>query len=177
MGKTLLESESDALTGIANRRGFERQSARVFADARRTGKPLTIVTFDLDRFKAINDTYGHSAGDAVIRAFADVLRSEAPESAVIARLGGEEFVMLLDRTSQRGAWPIAQAVREATMAMDRRLPPVTVSGGIAERQPGDSLDTVLHRADRWAYAAKNSGRNRICPDPAGASLRVIARNN
>lgn len=178
MGQSMRESQSDPLTGIANRRGFEKQAARAFAEARRSGQPLSIVIFDLDRFKLVNDTYGHSTGDAVIRAFGQILRSSAPPAAVIARLGGEEFVMLLVATTLQGAWQFAQTVRIATIAVGDQLPAVTVSGGIAELQPGETLEILMQRGDYWAYAAKNGGRNRIYPELSASSapLRIVASN-
>lgn len=162
MGRTILESETDPLTGVANRRGFDRAAARMIADAERTDEPLALVMFDLDHFKRVNDTYGHATGDAVIRAFADLLLAMAPRSATVARLGGEEFVVLLDRTTLKGAWHVAQAIRNALPGI-AHLPDVTASGGIAELKPGDTLETLLHRSDQRAYAAKSSGRDCIFP--------------
>jgi diguanylate cyclase (GGDEF)-like protein len=172
IGRTTLDSETDPLTSIANRRGFDRQASRKIAKAQAASSPLTVVAFDLDHFKQINDRHGHATGDAVIRAFADLLRASLPVSAVIARTGGEEFVVLLDRTAKQGAWRAAEEIRRALAVTDGHLPPVTVSGGIAELQSGDTLATLLERADAWTYAAKADGRNRICP-AAGASLEGL----
>jgi diguanylate cyclase (GGDEF)-like protein len=165
MGETITLSETDPLTGIANRRGFERQSARMFADARRSNSPLAIVLFDLDHFKAINDNYGHAAGDSVIKAFAELLQRTAPPTAAIARLGGEEFVLLLDRTTVHAAWRVAQGIRSALTGVGTHLPAITVSGGIAGMEIGDDPDAMLRRADKWTYTAKQQGRDRICPPP------------
>jgi len=175
MGRTIRESETDPLTGVANRRGFDRAAARMIAYAARAREPLALVMFDLDHFKRVNDTYGHAAGDAVIRAFADLLLTMAPRSATVARLGGEEFVLLLDRTTLKGAWHVAQAIRDALPGV-APLPVVTTSGGIAELKPGDTLETLLDRADQRAYEAKFAGRDRIVPTPAdiaGVPLRLI----
>lgn len=175
MTRTILESETDPLTGVANRRGFERAAARMIAHAGRAGEPLALAMFDLDHFKRVNDSYGHAAGDAVIRAFADLLLAAAPRSATVARLGGEEFVVLLDRTTLKGAWHIAQAIRNALRGT-AHLPAVTTSGGIAELKPGDTLETLLDRADQRAYEAKFTGRDRIVPEPpdvAGVPLRLV----
>jgi diguanylate cyclase (GGDEF)-like protein len=176
IGRTTLESETDPLTAVANRRGFDRQAAQKIAEAQTASLPLTVVAFDLDHFKHINDRHGHSTGDAVIRAFADLLRASLPASAVIARTGGEEFVVLLDRTTMHGAWQAAEAIRYALAVLGGHLPPVTVSGGIAELQPGDTLATLLDRADAWTYAAKAYGRNRICPpvEPRLVGLLAMA---
>lgn len=163
IGRMTVESETDPLTAIANRRGLDRQAARKIAEAHAADLPLSVVAFDLDHFKQINDRHGHSTGDAVIRAFADLLRASLPVSAVIARTGGEEFVVLLDRATMRGAWQTAEAIRQALTQSDGHLPPVTVSGGIAELKCDDTLTTLLDRADASTYAAKADGRNRICP--------------
>lgn len=165
MGQSALLSETDPLTGIANRRGFERQSALMIAEARRMTTPLAVVLFDLDHFKAINDNYGHAVGDEVIKAFADLLRHAAPQSAAVARLGGEEFVVMFERTTSKGAWYAAQEIRKALINLGDDLPSITVSGGIAGIEAGDGLTSMLRRADEWAYTAKRQGRNRICPMP------------
>ena len=165
MGKTISESETDPLTGIANRRGFERRATRLLDGARRQGEPLAAILFDLDHFKRVNDGYGHATGDAVLAAFARMLIERLPASAVVARLGGEEFVAVLDRTTLRGAWLAAQSVRGALPAIATHLPPVTVSAGLAALEPGDTLYTLIDRADRCSYDAKHAGRNRICPVP------------
>ena len=165
MSEKTLESESDALTGLSNRRGLERQAGRLIDTAQQHGLPLSMIVFDIDHFKRVNDTHGHATGDAVIRAFADLLRTTAPPSSTVARLGGEEFVLLLDRTSLQGAWHISQAVRSALRDIAGPIPQITVSGGIAELQPGDTLSTLLDRADHWTYIAKGAGRDQICPVP------------
>lgn len=163
IGRTTVESETDPLTTIANRRGLERQAAQKIAEARAAGLPLSVVAFDLDHFKQINDRHGHATGDAVIRAFADLLRTSLPVSAVIARTGGEEFIVLVERTTMRGAWQAAEAIRHTLTQSNEDLPPVTVSGGVAELQSDETLTTLLDRADASTYAAKADGRNRICP--------------
>ncbi len=164
-GHRLAESETDALTGLANRRGFERRADALLTQAGRDAHPLSAILFDLDHFKQVNDGYGHATGDAVLRAFADLLRDRVPPDAVVGRLGGEEFAVLLGRTTLRGAWLAAQAVHRAMPAMGAHLPPVTVSGGLAILLPGDTLATLLARADAETYAAKRAGRSRISPPP------------
>ncbi|WP_430634988.1 GGDEF domain-containing protein [Sphingomonas hankookensis] len=128
-------------------------------------EPLAAILFDLDHFKRVNDNYGHATGDAVLRAFATMLVDRLPPSAAIARLGGEEFVALLDRTTLRGAWLAAQSVRAALPAIGSHLPPITVSAGLAALEPGDTIAALIDRADQAAYDAKRQGRNRICPVP------------
>ena len=174
MGAKTIESETDALTGLYNRRGLERHAARVIAMAQRHRLPVAVVIFDIDHFKRVNDTYGHPTGDAVIQAFADLLTATAPPSSGAARLGGEEFVLLLDRMSWQGAWHVAEAIRSALRDVGLPLPKFTVSGGIAELLPGDTLASVLQRADHWTYTAKRAGRDRIRPVPGEPpQLRLV----
>lgn len=157
------ESETDPLSGLANRRGFDMHAARALVEARRLGLPVSVVMFDLDHFKQINDTYGHSIGDQVIRAFAGLLTHAVPDTAVVGRTGGEEFAMVLQRTTVEGARLGAEAVRVATAAgMARGLPPLTVSAGVAAVLPGEELGDLMRRADQALYHAKRTGRDRVC---------------
>lgn len=165
MGRSISESETDPLTGVANRRGFERRAIPMVAAARDRGEPLAAILFDLDHFKRVNDGYGHATGDAVLHAFARMLTERLPACAVVARLGGEEFVAVLDRTTLRGAWLAAQSVRATLPAIATHLPPITVSAGLSVLEPDDTLGSLIDRADRWAYDAKRAGRNRIFPIP------------
>lgn len=161
IGDSQLASETDALSGLANRRGFDRQGQRVLARAARERLPLSAVVFDLDHFKRINDTYGHAMGDAVIASFGELLRRSGARSAVIGRIGGEEFAMLLEETVGQIARLKAEAVRIALPAMDGALPRITVSAGVAEWRAGESLVELMRRADGAAYHAKRAGRNRV----------------
>ncbi len=134
--------------------------------------------FDLDHFKRVNDTFGHAVGDAVIAAFAAQLRQTAPRDAVVGRTGGEEFVMLFERTTGQGAWLAAETIRLGMIRLaDGGLPPTTVSGGVAQMRAGESLSNLLRRADHAAYEAKNGGRNRVClaEDEAAEAGGVEAR--
>ncbi|MDD2921391.1 MAG: GGDEF domain-containing protein, partial [Anaerolineales bacterium] len=135
--------------------------------------PLSVILFDLDHFKKVNDTYGHAVGDAVLRRVVQVARAELRSSDVIGRYGGEEFVVIMPMTSAQQAYQLAERIRAAVESL--RVPTqkgdvaVTVSLGIAEllRLPympngeAESLDDLVRRADEAMYAAKNSGRNRI----------------
>lgn len=160
---TRTESETDMLTCIANRRGFERRAAVSIAAARREGEAMAAIMLDLDHFKQINDGFGHATGDAVLRAVGQALTRAMPPDALIARLGGEEFVALLSRTDLRGVAVAGEAIRAAVARLGPQLPAVTVSGGIAELGPLDTLVTLLDRADRHTYEAKQAGRDRIYP--------------
>lgn len=163
IGDSQAASETDTLSGLANRRGFERQGQRLVERARREGGPLSAILFDLDHFKSINDTHGHATGDAVIAAFGELLRRSASPGAVIGRIGGEEFAVLLAGTAGQMAWLKAEAIRVALPGLaEAALPRVTVSGGVAEWRAGEGLDALMRRADRASYRAKDSGRNRVC---------------
>jgi len=176
--EALLASETDPLSGLLNRRGFERLAQEEIAQARSRGEPLAVALFDLDHFKQINDRLGHDGGDQAIIAFAARLRQHAPASAVIARLGGEEFALLvgeeLGRVRDR-----AEAVRVSAMA-SAGTPPLspTTSAGVAQLLPDETLSTLLRRADQACYAAKNAGRNQVCvavpPARAAREMRVAA---
>ncbi len=156
-------SEIDPLSGLENRRGFDRQADAAVARAQKTGLPVSVAMFDLDHFKRVNDTFGHAVGDAVIAAFAAQLRQAAPKGAVVGRTGGEEFVMLFESATGQAAWLAAEAIRLGMIRLaDGGLPPTTVSGGVAQMRGGESLSNLLRRADHAAYEAKNGGRNHIC---------------
>jgi len=158
-----LASETDPLSGIANRRGFDRLAQEALSRAQHRRLPVSVAIFDLDHFKRINDTFGHSTGDAVIVAFARLLRATAPDGSVVGRQGGEEFVLLIAGATVRTAWLAADAIRIATAQQtDGDLPSVTVSGGVAQLRRGETLSELLRRADQASYQAKRDGRDRIC---------------
>jgi len=166
ISESQLASETDPLSGLANRRGFDRLADAALDRARRSGLPIAAALFDLDHFKRVNDTFGHATGDGVIAAFAAALRATAPGAAVIARQGGEEFVMLIEGATSRSAWLAAEAVRIRTAAgLGADLPAMTVSAGVAQLHPGEGLSDLLRRADQATYQAKNTGRDRICLAP------------
>ncbi|CAN7520425.1 diguanylate cyclase [Acidovorax sp. 22279] len=159
-----LQARTDALTGLLNRRGFETQMAFAVALARRSSRPLSLITVDVDHFKRVNDTYGHEAGDEVLRRLARTLESRLRGSDVVARLGGEEFVALLPDTDLEGAQSIAQAL--VTAMAEQQNPVVgtiTVSAGVATmRSADDNGAAMLRRGDAALYEAKGQGRNRVC---------------
>ena len=159
-----LQARTDALTGLLNRRGFETQMAFGLAMARRSGRPLSLITVDVDHFKRVNDTYGHEAGDEVLRRLARTLEERLRGSDVVARLGGEEFVVLLPDTDLAGAQAIAQALVQAMAEQqDPVVGTITVSAGVASmRGMQDNGTDMLRRGDSALYEAKGQGRNRVC---------------
>jgi diguanylate cyclase (GGDEF)-like protein len=158
-----MASETDALSGLANRRGFDVRALRVLAAARRLERPVSVVLFDLDHFKTLNDTYGHASGDEVIRTFADILGKLSPRGSVLGRIGGEEFAVLVAGEEAKGAQDLAEAVRcAASQPRCDPHPSFTVSAGVALVRTSESLSEAIRRADSALYRAKREGRDRVC---------------
>jgi diguanylate cyclase (GGDEF)-like protein len=157
-------SRTDALTGLYNRRHLDEELGRQLSNSDRHQDPLCVLLLDIDHFKKINDSFGHPAGDLVLRAFADLLRSELRANDIVGRWGGEEFLVIMPRTDLAGALEVAERLRGATAESAVRAGiwsiGVTVSGGCV-LSTGDQTDPVLQLADTCLYAAKASGRNRI----------------
>ena len=159
----------DPLTGLPNRRALAERLAEELSRATRQGSPLSAVVCDLDHFKAVNDDAGHASGDLVLASFGQILRQHTRPSDVPARVGGEEFTVLLPATELAGAAALAERVRSA--AAERIQPAlgraVTASFGVAQWQVGESVAAWLERADGALYAAKRAGRDRVfCADEA-----------
>jgi diguanylate cyclase (GGDEF)-like protein len=156
-------ASTDALTGLANRRGGEEAMRRELARARRSGAMLSLVLFDVDHFKRVNDTYGHATGDLVLQQVASILTASVRLTDVVSRWGGEEFLLLLSGTSLEGARTLGERIRKRIEdARSASLPSVTVSAGVAQLLPADVTGAdVLGRADEQLYEAKRSGRNRV----------------
>jgi two-component system cell cycle response regulator len=160
-----LASRRDPLTGLPNRRAFEEELAREAARASRAGAPLAVVMLDVDRFKAVNDGHGHAAGDEVLRAVAARAAAAIRAGDLLARVGGEEFAILLPAADLPRAAEAAERIR-ATLAA-RRIEAggtsltVTASLGCAALAPGETPEALVARADARLYAAKEAGRNRV----------------
>jgi diguanylate cyclase (GGDEF)-like protein len=158
---------TDPLSGCLNRRGFEQELAREAARASRSGAEVALIAVDVDFFKAINDTYGHLAGDAVIREVGQLLRETARSSDVVARIGGEEYVMLLPGAGTAGAFHVAtrivEAFRRRSFVGVQGKQQVTASVGVVADKVRDThmAEALKARADEALYAAKRAGRNRV----------------
>lgn len=158
---------TDGLTGLANRRHFWEQARMELTRSRRHGFELCLVMLDIDKFKAINDGFGHAAGDEVLRNLASVMKRELRETDLIGRLGGEEFGVLLPQTGEAAAKNIAErlriAVSQASVSFEDRTIRYAISLGIAAIQKNETgLDDLMKRADMALYQAKATGRNRVC---------------
>ncbi|MBI5494847.1 MAG: diguanylate cyclase [Deltaproteobacteria bacterium] len=182
------QAHTDPLTGLANRRALQLAFEREAVRAVRHGTPLGMVLVDLDHFKHINDTLGHPAGDAVLRDLARMLRGACRAYDIVARMGGEEFALLLPESDLQGALEVGERVRSTVMS--RRLGEldagkVTLSAGVAAWTPGGAppaWDTLYGLADAGVYTAKSTGRNRVAravvpsppPPPEGAATGIHA---
>ncbi len=174
-------ASTDELTGLSNRRRFSEALRLEMARLRRTGQPLSLVTLDVDHLKKINDSHGHPAGDAAIRHVADALRRGRRETDITARLGGEEFAILMPGTERLGAVRAAERIRrdlaESTIPV---VGSVTVSAGVVTAPEEASEEKALLRiADERLYAAKSGGRNQVCylsvalgMPPSAAAMRA-----
>ena len=160
-------SRTDGLTGMYNRRFFYELATREFSAALRYSRQLSIILFDTDNLKHVNDTYGHLAGDKLLAMVAQTAAAQLRAVDELARYGGDEFIILLPETSAKQAFPIAERIREQIAALrmnnDKDHFSVTLSIGIAETEndPADfSIEAVISRADKAMYKAKTEGRNR-----------------
>ena len=157
---------TDPLTGVANRPGIEREAARALEESIRNGTPLSLLMLDLDHFKAINDRYGHAAGDKVLRATTAAWQAQLRGRDPLGRVGGEEFVVVCPDTTLEQALVVANRLRESANALrfDEIDPALRVSvsiGAAQARKAGDTCDALLDRADTALYRAKQQGRDRV----------------
>lgn len=165
LGEASARSEIDALSGLLNRGGFERQAETVLLRAARHGMPVSLVLTDLDHFKAVNDTYGHASGDRVIESFAAFLRETGVSGHIAGRIGGEEFAVLLPGTNLAAARLFAEGTRSSFGSLPIDPLPLshrcTASFGVAELQPLESFRDMMRRADAALYEAKKAGRDQV----------------
>jgi diguanylate cyclase len=162
------ESLTDPLTGLGNRKYFDRSIESAVQNALTSGEPLSLLMFDIDHFKSFNDSYGHLTGDQVLRLVGMSLKQTIKGQDITARYGGEEFAVVLPNTALRQALTVADHIRRAVMAKELKkkstgeiLGRVTISVGVSMLKPGDDTDSLIERADACLYAAKRNGRNRV----------------
>lgn len=158
------QATTDPLTGLGNRRWLGERVAEEIARAQRQGDPVSLVVFDLDRFKAINDTHGHDVGDKVLMAASEMVKSALRPYDLAARIGGEEFCIVMPRTDKAGAAAFAERLRlllEASTVAPLARGRVTASFGICQAGAGSRLQHMLKEADTALYSAKEAGRNRV----------------
>jgi len=179
LSKAKLLSETDELTGLLNMRGFSIAANRLFGQALRYNRAASVLMIDSDNLKTVNDSYGHEAGNRLLRQLTRLVQAELRYTDVLARYGGDEFIVLLPETPSKGASEVAGRIRDAVagapLGLDGKHVNCTVSIGLASH-PGDgsTLDAVVARADRAMYQAKQAGRNRVVQfavaqfEPAGA---------
>lgn len=160
-------SATDRLTGLYNRHKFEELFEFEKSQALRYGTPLSVILLDIDFFKEVNDTQGHNMGDVILKEMAFVLRASIRGSDVVARWGGEEFVIFTPKTTLAQARELAESIRQSVSASTfSEVTRLTVSLGAASFMADDSLEKLIQRADRALYRAKTSGRNNVQTEPA-----------
>lgn len=159
------ESQEDFLTKLYNKRALDELMQMKEAEFKRYGRNYSVVMFDIDHFKKVNDVYGHEAGDAVLSAFAQILKKDSRSVDIVGRFGGEEFLAILSETDTKGGVIFAQKVREhvekARFLYKGKRIKVTVSAGVSERKNHISLEATINSADEYLYKAKREGRNRV----------------
>jgi diguanylate cyclase (GGDEF)-like protein len=162
-----IQATVDGMTGVFNRRHFLSLAEIEWSRYQRHRRPMSLVLFDIDRFKSINDDFGHHAGDQVIVQVADICQKQKRKSDIVARFGGEEFLILLPETRLQAAQRVAERLRRkvetSALSVASNAIRATISIGVSEANP--SMDTVfdlIKLADRALYMAKDSGRNRVC---------------
>lgn len=151
---------TDPLTKIRNRYYYNEQIKKESANSNRYFYPLSLVVFDIDYFKRINDEHGHDVGDNVLVEYTKLISSHLRNGDIFCRIGGEEFTLILPHTEKSGAYKIADKLR-VIVEEHKKVVPITVSFGVVEYIKGEDLEQTFKRADKALYEAKNSGRNRV----------------
>jgi diguanylate cyclase (GGDEF)-like protein len=163
--RLLIESMTDPLTGLLNRRYFNEQTQKEVARSRRHGLRFSVLMIDIDHFKRINDTHGHPVGDLAIKTLADICNRALRPQDILARYGGEEFVLTLPHTDPEGAVVVAERIRQTVeqteLAAEAGPVRFTVSIGISTYTKDAPLEQIVGRADEALYQAKQTGRNRV----------------
>lgn len=161
---SLTEVRTDPLTGLRNRRALDETLETLLAMKARYGQPFSVAMFDIDYFKKINDELGHLRGDRVLRGVGSLLDNGVRSTDVVARYGGEEFVVVMPQTEFVGACLLADRLRRAVEREQVADVKITISGGVATANDGEDLQSLVARADKALYYAKETGRNRVCGD-------------
>lgn len=164
--KLTLLAIKDVLTGMNNRRGLQIMLDSIIPLVKRDSKYLSVIAIDIDFFKKINDTYGHDAGDIVLQEFSKLIKETHRDSDISCRFGGEEFVLILPDTNEKGAERMAEKLRSKTEAytinIDNEKVNITASFGVATRCSNIDIDAMMKDADKALYSAKFTGRNKVC---------------
>ena len=164
--KLQTQANTDTLTDLLNRRGFEKASTQLIAQAQRQHWPLAVMMLDLDHFKRVNDLHGHEVGDRALKLFANVVRATLRDSDVASRIGGEEFALLLPQTDEAGAILLDKRLRQLLIKQSTRALgwPLNYSAGLVlcHTSASNALESALHKADLAMYEAKHRGRGQLC---------------
>ena len=175
------QAQTDFLTQVWNRRHFFQLATHELALSKRHQQALSVVLLDIDFFKVVNDRYGHEVGDEVLQHVAQAMKNALRDTDILARHGGEEFVVLLPFTDSQAAGLVGENLRTAAadcrIVTELGIAEVTLSAGVAAARPGDTVDSLVSRADRAMYTAKSTGRNRlvIAPDQDDEGESFVSR--
>ena len=158
-----MNANTDSLTGLATRRAFYEEASQILSKSRETGAPVSVILFDLDRFKEINDTFGHGPGDEVLRVFGHSSKKMLRATDLIGRIGGEEFAVVLPGAGLEAAYLVAERTRVAFTAATGGIGnfTATLSAGVARADASATVDSLMKAADDALYRAKSAGRNRV----------------
>jgi len=166
--KSKKDAETDALTGLLNRRGFESRLTREIKKAQLSGTIFSIIMLDLDHFKLVNDTHGHLVGDSILKALGTLMRQQLKGKDIPGRFGGEEFILLLPETRLQAACSVAENIRETLASREwkqkdsgKNMGKITLSLGVAQYRINEPAKSLIDRADKALYLAKDKGRNRV----------------
>lgn len=165
------DAETDALTGLANRRKFDKQLEITIKKSLTDSKPFSLIMVDIDHFKRINDTFGHLTGDSVLRALAVLFKKQLKGKDLPTRFGGEEFMLILPETSLKDAASVAENLRSLLASREwkqkasgKSMGKITISLGVAQFKAHDSIESLIKRADKALYFAKENGRNQVATE-------------
>lgn len=175
------ESLTDSLTGVANRKAFDTELAAALEESRESGEPMALLMCDIDHFKRFNDTWGHQTGDQVLRLVAGCMGENIKGRDTLARFGGEEFAVILRRTTLDNAAAVADQLRSSveTKKLVKKstgdvLGTITISLGVAALSDGDTPTSLIQRSDACLYRAKNTGRNRVVAEDEPDAVKINA---